>query len=189
MQTIATMIDSPTYGQFIFDAVFHTDHTATLTVTAYPVQTGASIADHAYMEPDEITAEIGMTDAAVDASDGHSVNAYTWLRAIMESREPFTLITRLRTYPNTLITSISVPDDYTTMHALRASVRFQQIQMVNVSTVTVQQATSGSKSASSGGSKRKKTVAAKTSGTASSTKSTTAADQSVLKRTLDALRR
>ena len=188
MQTIATMIDSPTYGQFTFDAVFHTDHAAALAVTGHPVQTGASIADHAYMEPDEITAEIGMSDAAVDVSDGHSVNACARLRAIMESREPFTLITRLRTYPNTLITSISVPDDYTTMHALRASVRFQQIQMVSVSTVTVQQATSGSKSASSGGSKRKKT-AAKTSGTASSTKSTTVADQSVLKRTLDALRR
>ena len=64
MGKVTTMIVSPTYGRFIFDAVFSTDHSANATVTQHPVQSGASISDHAYMEPDEVSVEIGMTDTA-----------------------------------------------------------------------------------------------------------------------------
>ena len=155
---INTMLQT-SMGDFYFDAVFRTDHNATMMITEHPVQTGAPIADHAFLEPEEITCEIGMTDVN---GDGLSVQMYQQLRELMNRREPFTLVTRLHSYENMLISALSVPDDYTTMFALKASIVFKQIRVVQVATVQVQQTVAGSKneasnpSGGSGGSGKKK---------------------------------
>lgn len=192
MGSNATMIVSPTYGRMVFDAVFSTDHSASLTVTQHPVQSGASVADHSFMEPDEVSIEIGMTDVAAIASGGasRSVNAYTQLRSIMELREPITLVTRLKVYRNMLITSISAPEDYKTMHALRAAIYFQNINMVNVSTVTVQETVTSSRTTSSSSSSKSSSSgssSAKSSSKTTTTKSTSGASSSVLKKLASAL--
>ena len=173
--TVKTMIKSPTFGKFVFDAVFHTDHQSNVTVTQHPVQVGAPVSDHAYQEPDEVTLEIGMSDAMVGVANNHSVNAYNTLRAIQAKREPVTLVTRLWTYQNMVLTSISAPDDQTTMYGLKATLYFQSVDIVKVSVVKVQQTVSASKGSgsSSGGSKTPtKTGSAKTSGTTTTTKTT-----------------
>lgn len=150
-----TMIISETYGTFTFDAVFNTSHNQLATITEHPLETGASIADHAYIEPAEVPITIGMSDAATDIgtiagkSSDRSVIAYNRLLALMHLFEPVTLITRLATYENMLITSVSADDDYTTQNALKATVIFKHIQIVSVSTVAIQQKTSSSKSSSS----------------------------------------
>lgn len=191
MESTATMIISPTFGNFFFDAVFSTDHSANLTVTQHPVQSGASISDHAFMEPDEVSIEIGMTDVASGSSDGssRSVNAYTQLRAIMELREPVTLITRLKTYSDMIITSISAPDDVKTMNALRASIYFHRLHIVSVSTVTVQETVTSSKTSTSTTSEKKSAgdATAKTSTTTKTTKATSEPSTSVLKKIANAL--
>lgn len=198
-ESVATMLVSPTFGSFFFDAVFNTDHFASLTVTQHPVQSGASISDHAFMEPDEVSIEIGMSDAASGALDSHSVNAYTQLRAIMELREPVTLITRLKTYSSMVITSISAPDDVKTMYALRATISFRKVNIVNVSTVTVQETVTSSKTATEGNatagshsskgrsSKNSGDSSAKTSSTTKTTKATSEPSTSVLKKLSKAL--
>ena len=149
---INTMLQT-SMGDFYFDAVFKTEHSANMMVTEHPVQTGAPIADHAYLEPEDITCEIGMTDVN---GDGMSVQMYQQLRELMSRREPFTLVTRLHSYNDMLIAALSVPDDYTTMFALKAGIVFKQIRVVQVATVMVQQTVSGSKAEtvnpSSGGS-------------------------------------
>lgn len=178
-----TMIVSPSYGRFTFDAVFRTDHMANVTVTQHPVQTGAAISDHAYSEPDEVTLEIGMSDAVSYAGTNHSVNAYSQLRAIMAKREPVTLITRLQSYKNMVITSMSAPDDYTTMNALKATIYFRQVEMVSVSTITVQQKVTASSTAqpttSSSGSGSSTKKPSSSSGSSSSS-SSSSKKQSVL---------
>lgn len=178
-----TMIVSPSYGRFTFDAVFRTDHMANVTLTQHPVQTGAAISDHAYSEPDEVTLEIGMSDAVSYAGTNHSVNAYSQLRAIMAKREPVTLITRLQSYKNMVITSMSAPDDYTTMNALKATIYFRQVEMVSVSTITVQQKVTASSTAqpttSSSGSGSSTKKPSSSSGSSSSS-SSSSKKQSVL---------
>ncbi|MBQ8201474.1 MAG: hypothetical protein IJZ74_06885 [Clostridia bacterium] len=186
-----TMIVSPSYGRFTFDAVFRTDHMANVTVTQHPVQTGASISDHAYAEPDEVTLEIGMSDAVTYAGTNHSVNAYSQLRAIMAKREPVTLITRLQSYKNMVITSMSAPDDYTTMNALKATIYFRQIEMVSVSTITVQQKVTASSStptntSSNGSGSGAKKPSTSSSSPSSSSSSSSSKKQSVLSSLLSA---
>ena len=62
---------------FFFDAVLNvsTEHTA--VVTSHPVQTGANISDHMYLEPVQITMEIGMSDCMASMVRGQWVGAYT----------------------------------------------------------------------------------------------------------------
>lgn len=177
MATTKTMIVSPTYGKFYFDAVFSTEHQSNVTVTEHPVQVGAPISDHAYQEPHEVTMEIGMSDAMKGVGTDHSVNAYNTLRQIMAKREPLRLVTRLWTYQNVVLTSISAPDDQTTMYGLRATVMFKSVNIVKVSVIQVQQTVSATKPGSSSSSKKKsssskKKKSSKTKPTKKTTKST-----------------
>ena len=116
-----TMIISPSYGQFVFDAVLDAVHRREITVTSHPVQYGAEIADHSYIEPEEVSLEIGMSDAmSAVGEEGHSVNAHVQLVQMMEARELVTLVTRLGTYRDMLIVSMTTPDSVAVMNGIKA---------------------------------------------------------------------
>lgn len=153
---IQTMIDSPTYGQLIFDAVLSAEHKSSATVTSHPVQYGAQVTDHAINEPDEVMLSIGMSDVMTVAETDHSINAFRRLKQIKEKREPVTLVTRMGRYENMIITSLSVPDDYTTMFGMKANIIFSHIEIVQVAVVTIQQTVSASKKSSKKKSKKAK---------------------------------
>lgn len=59
--------------------------------------------------------------------EGHSVNAWSVLKAMQQSRLPITVETRLQTYKNMLIESLSAPDDFKTQNAFRCTVRLKEI--------------------------------------------------------------
>lgn len=185
-----TMIRSSS-GTLYFDALLHADHTSSVTPTQHPVQTGAAISDHAYVEPKEISLEVGMTD--VVGGDGSSVRAYQSFQALMQKREPCTVVTRLGTYSNMLLTSISVPDDYTTMFGLRCTLIFTEIRIVSVAVVQVQQSTSGSKTPTAPPSAPAPTQTAEQTPvktqTAATSKGGATKKQSVLKQAVDAAKK
>lgn len=123
-------------GGLFFDAVLNvsTEHAA--TITSHPVQSGANISDHMYLEPVIISMEIGMSDAMASMVRGQwsgaytkSVSAYRRLCELQALRIPFTVMTRLNQYQNMVIKSISVNDDVSTLYGLRATVALQQILM------------------------------------------------------------
>lgn len=143
---IDTNPGSSTEGKYIFDAFFNIQHDTTLTITESPVQTGASISDHAYMEPKELTFEIGMSDVMTRSRDWQfeaengstrSITAYLFLRQLQEDRIPCTIVTRLGTYNNMLVETISAPDDNTTAFGLKATVTMREILVVAVTTVKI----------------------------------------------------
>ena len=59
--------------------------------------------------------------------EGHSVNAWSVLKSMQQSRLPITVETRLQTYNNMLIESLSAPDDFETFNAFRCTVRLKEI--------------------------------------------------------------
>lgn len=130
---------------YFFDAVFNTDTEHSLTITQHPVQTGANISDHAFVNPIRISMQIGVSDCMayrVGASyggdgDTKSVQAYRLLCKLQELRIPMDVVTRLNTYKNMLIESIEVSDDVSTLCALKATVNLVQVLVVNVSTEKV----------------------------------------------------
>ena len=138
---MAVVAVRPSIGSLYFDAVIKTDHTSKLTMTDHPVEAGANITDHAYVEPSEISMEIGVSDSAFEAgrfgAGTRSVTAFQELLKLQHSREPLTVVTRLNTYRNMLISSITAPDDFSTMHALKAVIMMREVMVVTAETVTV----------------------------------------------------
>lgn len=137
-QAELAMIKTNIDGLF-FDAVFTTgtDHEA--EITEHPVQSGANITDHVVIRPVSITMEIGMSDVMASMLQGQwsgaytkSISAYRKLVSLMESKTPFTILTRLNRYQNMLIRSISVEDTPDTLYGLRATVSMQQILVAQV---------------------------------------------------------
>lgn len=135
-------------GNYIFDAYFSINHESGLTITEHPVQSGANISDHAYMEAKTLIFEIGMSDVMQDTigkdiskfngdSSSRSVNAYKILKQLQEERLPIEVITRLGTYKNMLIETISTQEDNKTTYGLRATVTLKEIFVVQVTTVKI----------------------------------------------------
>ncbi len=151
--TLSTSVTAQT--TYIFDAVLTLEHAQRLTKTQHPVQTGANLSSHAYLEPAELVMYVGMSDVMQSYSAGRdpaqppyvqpwagnsaskSVNAYQQLLALQASRQPLTITTRLRTYTNMLITSLPPVEDYRTVAGLRLRVAFSQIFTASISAAPV----------------------------------------------------
>lgn len=129
-------------GGFIFDAYLKLEHTSQLKITEFPISTGSSITDHSFLQPQTLTIDIGMTDVAKSIIPGQftgdasrSVAAFKLLQELQAARVPISIVTRLKKYENMLIETMTTPDDYTTVNALKATVVFKEILVVNVQTV------------------------------------------------------
>lgn len=139
---------------YFFDAIIREEHTSTLQITEHPVQSGANITDHAFMQPARLVMEIGMSDAMDamypgqfdDTAYTKSVSAYRVLLDLQKSRLPLSVLTRLYLYKNMLIESLSAPDDYKTLYGLRCTVTMREIMVVDVAqgTVSARPQTTGS---------------------------------------------
>jgi hypothetical protein len=132
---------SPTL--YAFDADFAIDHEQQLRRTEHPVQTGASISDHAFIVPARLSMDIGMSDL-IDAyyspstwqgSPSKSVSAYQTMLALMFSRIPFSITTRLRTYQNMIVENLAPREHVKTSHGLRMRIEFGQIFVANITTI------------------------------------------------------
>ena len=131
-------------GGWFFDAYLKMTHTSRLTITEQPVQTGAALTDHAYLQPRELSMEIGMSNVAKSFVPGQfeggysrSVTAFEVLKKLQELRVPIQVHTRLGLYENMLIEVLSAPDDYTTLEGLRCTVTFKEIFVAQVRTVKI----------------------------------------------------
>jgi hypothetical protein len=139
---------SGSQGDYFFDAVLKVEHVNQRRLTMHPVQTGANIADHSYQIPARVTMEIGVSDVMdsyspdglpvslgnglVNSGGAKSVNAYQTLRKLQDSGEPLTVVTRLNTYENMVIESMTNPEDFKTVYSMKALITFQQIITASV---------------------------------------------------------
>lgn len=131
-------------GGWFFDAYLRSTHTSRLKITEHPVQVGAALTDHSYLEPKELTMEIGMSDAATSLIPGQftggwsrSVQAFKVLQELQAIRVPIQVHSRLGLYQNMLIEEITAPDDFTTLNGLRCTVTLREIIVAQVRTVKI----------------------------------------------------
>lgn len=142
-EVMKTYFDTGT-EKLIFDAIFSTQHDTSISITEHPVQSGASISDHAYEEATKLTFDIGMSDVMLSYIPGQfsdnssrSVSAYSKLRELQSLRLPISVVTKLDSYANMLIETISTVEDNKTTYGLRATVTLKQVFVVNVNTVKI----------------------------------------------------
>ena len=129
---------------FVFDGVFQVEHEKTYEKTKLPVQTGAAVSDHIYLQPVRLVLEIGMSDAFDSYTSSmwsgyssKSVNAFQTLLTLGDTRLPFTVNTRLATYSNMTIDSINVPDNFETIFGLKATITLSETFFAQVVTTVV----------------------------------------------------
>lgn len=129
---------------YFFDGFIKVDLSSELEITENPVETGASIVDHAYVKPSKITMQIMMSDVhkslVQDQFSGgwsRSIKAYDILKEIQASRVPVSVLCRLGMFDNMLIQSITVNDTYETYSGLSATVNLVEIPMARVKTVAI----------------------------------------------------
>jgi len=125
-------------GSIAVQVVVDEATTDTLTITKQPVQQGASITDHAYMEPTVLSMTIYFSgNSTLSFLPTPLSTIYQQLLTLQSSRVPITVTTPKRTYFKMLIASLSQLTDKNTENCLKISVAFQQIIIVSVSTVQV----------------------------------------------------
>ena len=132
-----------TSATYVFDAVLVAQHAQEVVVTKYPVQTGANLAYHSYIMPARVVLEIGMSDAMESFVAGvwtgaatKSASAFHVLSNLKNARQPLLLSTRLFTYNNMVITSLTAEETSKTTASLRATITFEEIFVADGSTTT-----------------------------------------------------
>lgn len=119
---------------YVFDAWLKLHHSNSLTITQHPVQTGAQVSDHAFVNARKFSFEIGMTDCArsiiagqFPASPTRSINAYNTLVTLQASGKFLELLTKYTRSSQILIESIDVSDDFSTSNAMHATINLMEI--------------------------------------------------------------
>lgn len=132
---------------YFFDGFMGVDVASELEVTENPVETGAAIADHAYVKPTEITMQVMMSDVHQSLVPGQfsggwsrSVKAYTILKEIQNQRIPIAVLCRLGLFQNMVIKKIVANDDANTYQALSATVTLVELPIARVKTVEISMA-------------------------------------------------
>lgn len=109
----------------------------TLTITKQPVQQGASITDHAFMEPTSFSHTIYF--AAAGFTGGSSLaQTYQQLLTLQLNAIPFDIVTPKRIYHNMLMASLAQTTDKLTENCLAIHATYQQVILVPVLATSVQ---------------------------------------------------
>lgn len=127
-------------GDISLQVVVNEQTTDTLTVTRQPVQQGASITDHAYMEPTAFSHSIYFNSGAttLGISAGKSLDQiYRELLNLQSSAIPFDIVTPKRIYHNMLMTTLTQTTDKLTENCLSIHASYQQIIIVPILATTV----------------------------------------------------
>lgn len=139
-------------GGITVDTAIEQEHTDTTQITRKPVQAGAPITDHSYLDPSKVVLRCGWSNSSIAAAQaivagffsGSSMSAatyvdgiYSQLLALRDTRQPFTITTIRRKYPNMMFASLRLTTDRHTAQALMIEAALEQIIIVNTSTSTI----------------------------------------------------
>ena len=116
----------------IADGFISEEHAVRISKTSYPVETGGSLVDHAVVQPRTLKLAGWVSDLLDPegrrGSPSRGGDAWFQLNRLVESREPFLVVTMLGVYPSMLITSLKAPVDRTTGRALRFEMELEEVQ-------------------------------------------------------------
>ena len=115
------------------DVIVEETHTDEMTITQHPVETGAPISDHAFMNPVTVAMRLGWSDSTGQAI-GYVDTVYQSMLALQRERRPFNVSTGKRQYTNMLIKSIAVTTDESSENALNMNVVLQEAIITSTST-------------------------------------------------------
>lgn len=103
------------------------DHKFNLSVTHYPVESGSKLTDNAVREQTMVVLEGRVADIIPGFTPGEPQRVWGRIFSLIDSRTPVIVITRLRTYPNMIITKCNAPVSRETGKSLQFRIEFTEI--------------------------------------------------------------
>lgn len=136
---IAAQTAKPKY--LVFDGVPRLGHGQRARPTKNPIQTGANLTDHIFLDPPTLSLDILMTDVLPPYAQGQwvgnpskSIACFQILDQLRAARIPLTITTRLKTYTNMALVDIHPDETVKTLHGLRARLEFEGMFVADVAT-------------------------------------------------------
>lgn len=140
-------------SQIAFDATVSERHRHELKVTEHPVEEGASVSDHAQLEPDvlDIQGIISNTPILLNVEDNiqpsipggnpdnRAQDAYNEFLRLQQTAALLEVATEIRDYSDMMITSISVPREKGSRHILDIGLTLQAFRKATVESVAAPQ--------------------------------------------------
>ena len=117
-------------GGIFPDVVTEELHNDELTMTEQPVEIGAPVTDHAWMQPYKVLVNGGFSNSSA-GSEGWVQAAYQQLLGLQQSKQPFDISTGKRYYVNMLLRSLTVITNEDSEFSLMFRAACQQIILVS----------------------------------------------------------
>ena len=105
-----------------------------IEITEHPVQSGATISDHAFKKPIKIELEALWSD---NGGFDSLAEIYEQLVELQESLTPFTVVTGKRSVDNMMFLYLAETNDRETENILSIRAVFQEVIIVDVETATI----------------------------------------------------
>jgi hypothetical protein len=133
-------------GDIAFDAVIAEDISASSTLTSNPIETGAEINDHIFLNPKTYTITAGVSNTPLSgiipglfqadgvfgpSGSGRRASAWSVMNELHEAGERFTVQAGLETIPNLVINSISAPNEARLAGSLIFTANLVQVRIVD----------------------------------------------------------
>lgn len=142
---MSVILFSGAIGPIPVNVILREIHETRLGITDQPIETGAKITDHSYVEPKKVVFEFADANAAI---------TYNALVAFQEKREPFTAVSGLFVYTNMLIENLSAERDETISRILKGKAELREVILVSTAyTASEGEANSAQSKGKSGGNK------------------------------------
>lgn len=119
---MSAILFSNLIGPIPVSVVVRERHASSIGITENPIETGASVTDHAYVEPKKLSLEF---------MDENAAATFNALVRFQESRRPFTVVSGLFVYTNMLIKDLTANRDSRTSKILDGKADLQEIIIVS----------------------------------------------------------
>ncbi|WP_347253237.1 phage baseplate protein [Leminorella grimontii] len=137
-----------------FDVVTNESHTWTADVTSNPVETGVMVADHVQVKPDSLEISGVISNSTIERwrgkfvesilellnSESNVQKAFDQLRQLLDDRQPVIVYTKYRTYPDMVLTRLSIPRKVGEGDSIEFSATFTHIRRVSTLVVDAEEA-------------------------------------------------
>jgi len=173
---LSVILYSPAIGPVEVEVILKESHSSALGITELPIETGAKITDHAYVEPKKLELEFADCDAA---------DTYMELVRFQEKREPFDILTGLFKYESMLIKDLRAEREQTTSRILKGSALLQEVILVSTAKSQDRDYGGGSEDAQGSGKPKDQETKDRTDGTKDRGDQPTKPNTSILKRHLN----
>lgn len=144
-----------TLGGIQLDNVVFEEHEGSITLTRNPVEAGADITDHAIVQPDTLFIQGIVTDSplgtaafgalidsisnlfgtSTSANLTRSQQAFEALTTLKNNAQPIDVTTKLKTYTNMMITTLSTSQDKDTSQILIINISLEEVILTESATL------------------------------------------------------